>query len=70
MRRSMRVVAIQQITKPVKDGELASTIKAVVRILDAQFHDWSLSKAVLNSDMKSCFSVMSSQYNISTPGSG
>jgi hypothetical protein len=55
----------------VKDGELFSTIKAVVLVLDAQFHDWSLSEAALNPDMNSAeFFVMSSQYDISTPGTG
>ena len=38
MRRPVRIVAIQQITKPVKDGKLPSAIKAVIRVLDAQFH--------------------------------
>jgi hypothetical protein len=71
MRRPVRIVAIQQVTEPVKDGELPSTIKAVIRVLDAQFHERVslVVEAVLNRDMNSAeFSVMSSQYNISTVG--
>jgi hypothetical protein len=37
----MRIVAVQQITKPMKNGELLSAIKAVIRVLDAQFHIWA-----------------------------